>query len=154
VIIDGSGAEKLVGMGDMLVVTAKEPRAQRIQGSWVRESEVHAVVDWVKSQREVEYKDKEVLEAAAAAAAVRAEEEDDEDAALVRQAMELIVRSQLGSTSMLQRKLRIGFARAGRVMDILEIRGIVGPSEGSKAREVLITVEELEDMMQSESASV
>jgi S-DNA-T family DNA segregation ATPase FtsK/SpoIIIE len=154
VIIDGSGAEKLVGMGDMLVVTAKEPRAQRIQGSWVRESEVHAVVDWVKSQREAEYKDKEVLEAAAAAAAVRAEEEDDEDAALVRQAMELIVRSQLGSTSMLQRKLRIGFARAGRVMDILEIRGIVGPSEGSKAREVLITVEELEDMMQSESASV
>jgi S-DNA-T family DNA segregation ATPase FtsK/SpoIIIE len=141
-------------MGDMLVVTAKEPRAQRIQGSWVRESEVHAVVDWVKSQREAEYKDKEVLEAAAAAAAVRAEEEDDEDAALVRQAMELIVRSQLGSTSMLQRKLRIGFARAGRVMDILEIRGIVGPSEGSKAREVLITVEELEDMMQSESASV
>ncbi|HEY5890803.1 MAG TPA: DNA translocase FtsK, partial [Acidimicrobiia bacterium] len=154
VIIDGSGAEKLVGMGDMLVVTAKEPRAQRIQGSWVRESEVHAVVDWVKSQREAEYKDKEVLEAATAAAAVRAEEEDDEDAVLVRQAMELVVRSQLGSTSMLQRKLRIGFARAGRVMDILEIRGVVGPSEGSKAREVLITVDELEDMLVAESTSV
>ncbi len=154
VIIDGSGAEKLVGMGDMLVVTAKEPRAQRIQGSWVRESEVHAVVEWVKTQREAVYQDKEVLEAAAAAAAVRAEEEDDEDAALVRQALELIVRSGLGSTSMLQRKLRIGFARAGRIMDILEIRGVVGPSEGSKAREVLITVDELEEMMVGASPSV
>jgi DNA segregation ATPase FtsK/SpoIIIE, S-DNA-T family len=154
VIIDGSGAEKLVGMGDMLVVTAKEPRAQRIQGSWVRESEVHAVVDWVKAQREAQYQDKEVLEAVAAAAAVKAEEEDDEEAVLVRQAMELVVRSQLGSTSMLQRKLRIGFARAGRVMDILEMRGVVGPSEGSKAREVLITVDELEEMLVAESASV
>ncbi len=154
VILDGSGAEKLVGMGDMLVVTAKEPRPQRIQGSWVREAEIHAVVDWVKQQREAQYRDKEVLEAVAAAAAVKAEEEDDEDAALVRQAIELVVRSQLGSTSMLQRKLRIGFARAGRVMDILEIRGIVGPSQGSKAREVIMTVEELEEMLTAESTSV
>ncbi len=154
VILDGSGAEKLVGMGDMLVVTAKEPRPQRIQGSWVRESEIHAVVDWVKDQKEAEYRDKEVLEAAAAAAAIKAEEDDDEDAVLVRQASELVVRSQLGSTSMLQRKLRIGFARAGRVMDILEMRGIVGPSHGSKAREVLLTVEELEEMLQQESVPV
>ncbi|HSM43891.1 MAG TPA: DNA translocase FtsK, partial [Acidimicrobiia bacterium] len=154
VIIDGAGAEKLVGMGDMLVVTAKEPRPQRIQGAWVRETEVHAVVDWVKKQREAQYQDKQVLEAVAAAAAASADEEDDEDAELIRQAMELVVRSELGSTSMLQRKLRIGFARAGRVMDSLERMGVVGPSVGSKARDVLMTVEELEEMHQGESAGV
>jgi S-DNA-T family DNA segregation ATPase FtsK/SpoIIIE len=155
VIIDGSGAEKLVGMGDMLVVTAKEPRPQRIQGAWVRESEIQGVVEWVKKQREARYQDKEVLEAVAAAAAAAQElEEDDQDAALVRQAIDLVVRSQLGSTSMLQRKLRIGFARAGRVMDALELKGIVGPSQGSKAREVLMTVEELEEMLAAQSAGV
>jgi DNA segregation ATPase FtsK/SpoIIIE, S-DNA-T family len=154
VIIDGAGAEKLVGMGDMLVVTAKEPRPQRIQGAWVRETEVHAVVDWVKKQREARYQDQQVVEAAAAAAAAQAEEEDDEDAELIRQAMELVVRSELGSTSMLQRKLRIGFARAGRVMDALERMGVVGPSVGSKARDVLMTVEELEEVLEAESAGV
>ncbi|MFP4553017.1 MAG: DNA translocase FtsK 4TM domain-containing protein [Actinomycetota bacterium] len=153
VIIDGAGAEKLVGMGDMLVVTAKEPRPQRIQGAWVRETEVHEVVDWVKKQREAQYQDKQVLEAAAAAAA-QTSEEDDEDAELIRQAMELVVRSELGSTSMLQRKLRIGFARAGRVMDALERKGVVGPSVGSKARDVLMTVEELEEVLEAESAGV
>jgi DNA segregation ATPase FtsK/SpoIIIE, S-DNA-T family len=142
VILDSAGAEKLVGMGDMLVITAKEPRPARIQGSWVREEEIHAVVDWVKAQMEARYKDQEVLEASAAASTAAAEEIDDEEEAMVRQAMEVIVRSQLGSTSMLQRKLRIGFARAGRVMDILEQRGVVGPSVGSKAREVLMTEEE------------
>jgi S-DNA-T family DNA segregation ATPase FtsK/SpoIIIE len=155
VIIDGAGAEKLVGMGDMLVVTATEPRPQRIQGAFVRESEVHSVVDWVKKQREAHYQDKEVLEVAAAAAAAKAaQEEDDDDAELIREAMELVVRSQLGSTSMLQRKLRIGFARAGRVMDSLERMGVVGPSLGSKARDVLMTEEELEQVLASESASV
>ncbi len=152
VIIDGAGAEKLVGMGDMLVVTAKEPRPQRIQGAWVREDEIQAVVAWVKAQREAQYRDKEVLEAAAAAAAAKADELEDEDAALVRQAMELVVRSQLGSTSMLQRKLRIGFARAGRIMDILEQRGVVGPSEGSKARAVLMTEDELDEVLAREGA--
>ncbi len=154
VIIDGAGAEKLVGMGDMLVVTAMEPRPQRIQGSWVRESEIHGVVDWVKKQREARYEDKAVLETVAAAAKARAEEEDDEDAELIRQAMDLVVRSQLGSTSMLQRKLRIGFARAGRVMDTLEMKGVVGPSVGSKARDVLMTVDELEELLGAETASV
>ncbi len=154
VIIDGSGAEKLVGMGDMLVVTALEPRAQRIQGAWVRESEIHAVVDWVKKQRETRYEDKAVLESTAAVAATRAEEVDDDDAELIRQAMDLVVRSQLGSTSMLQRKLRIGFARAGRVMDTLESQGIVGPSVGSKARDVLITLDELEEILEGESTPV
>ena len=154
VIIDGSGAEKLVGMGDMLVVTALEPRPQRIQGAWVRESEIRSIVGWVKKQREVQYQDKAVLEVAAAAAAAQADEENDDDAELIRQATDLVVRSQLGSTSMLQRKLRIGFARAGRVMDALERKGVVGPSLGSKARDVLMTVEELEEMLRSERTSV
>jgi S-DNA-T family DNA segregation ATPase FtsK/SpoIIIE len=142
VIIDTVGAEKLVGMGDMLVVTAREPRPQRIQGAWVEESEVHAVVDWVKAQQEAEYR--EVAEAIAAGRKQAVEEDDGEDPELVQAAMELVVRSQLGSTSMLQRKLRVGFARAGRLMDILENKGVVGPSEGSKAREVLLTVDDLE----------
>ena len=146
VIIDSVGADKLVGMGDMLLVTAREPRPQRVQGAWVGEDEVRAVVKWSAEQREADYKkiSEEVTAAKEEAAAAAAEEIDDEEAALVKQATELVVRSQLGSTSMLQRKLRIGFARAGRVMDILEQQGVVGPSEGSKAREVLMTAEDLE----------
>lgn len=143
VIIDVVGAEKLVGVGDMLVITAREPRPQRVQGAWVSEGEVAAVVDWVRDQKKVEYRkiDEEVRESKRREVT---DEDEGEDADLIRQASELVVRSQLGSTSMLQRKLRIGFARAGRIMDILETRGIVGPSEGSKAREVLVTMEELE----------
>jgi S-DNA-T family DNA segregation ATPase FtsK/SpoIIIE len=143
VIIDSAGAEKLIGMGDMLVVTAKEPRPRRIQGCWVEEDEIHAVVDWVKAQKEAQYHDTVIEQAAEAARTAAAAEEDDEDEVLVRQAIELVVTSQLGSTSMLQRKLRIGFARAGRVMDILETRGVVGPSLGSKARDVLWTTDDL-----------
>ncbi len=146
VILDSSGAEKLVGLGDMLVVTARDPKPERIQGAFVTESEIHEVVDWVRQQGDTQYRDEEVFEVAQAAAAVE-DEFDGEDPELMRQAIDLIVRSQLGSTSMLQRKLRIGFARAGRVMDILEIKGVVGPSEGSKAREVLMTVEELDQML-------
>lgn len=146
VILDTGGAEKLIGMGDMLVVTATEPRAQRIQGAWVSEEEIHAVVDWVKNQRKASYRD-EVIEAASQQRA-QAHDDEGDDAELVRQAMELVVRSQLGSTSMLQRKLRIGFARAGRIMDILERKGVVGPSEGSKARAVLMSVEEFEAMQE------
>ena len=146
VIIDQAGAEKLVGLGDMLVVTAREPKPERIQGAWVSEAEVHRVVEFVKAQQEARYRDSEVFEVAK-----QREATDDlyegEDPDIVRQAIELIVRSQLGSTSMLQRKLRIGFARAGRVMDILENRGIVGPSEGSKPRTVLVTEEELSGVM-------
>ncbi len=143
VIIDTIGAEKLIGMGDMLVVTAREPRPQRVQGAWVDESEIHTVVDWVKQQQAAEYR--EVAESIAAERKQSAEDDEGEDPDLIRQATELVVRSQLGSTSMLQRKLRVGFARAGRLMDILENRGVVGPSEGSKAREVLLTVDDLED---------
>jgi S-DNA-T family DNA segregation ATPase FtsK/SpoIIIE len=153
VVIDGGGAEKLVGMGDMLVITATEPRPARYQGAWVSEEEIHAVVDWVKRQKEAEYQDHVVESLAMEAAQAASDLVDDEEEIIVRQALDLIVRSQLGSTSMLQRKLRIGFARAGRVMDILEGRGVVGPSEGSKAREVLMTLEELEDMHSRSSGS-
>jgi len=146
VIIDSAGAEKLVGLGDMLVVTARDPKPERIQGAFVTEKEIHTVVDWVREQQQARYRDADVFEVAQKAQAVE-EEFDGEDPEIMRQAIELVVRSQLGSTSMLQRKLRIGFARAGRVMDILEQRGIVGPSEGSKARTVLITEDELGDVL-------
>jgi S-DNA-T family DNA segregation ATPase FtsK/SpoIIIE len=154
VIIDVAGAEKLVGMGDMLVITAAEPRPIRFQGAWISEEEIQAVVEWVKGQQEADYRDHVIENLAAEAARAAADEEDEEEEALVRQAMELVVRSQLGSTSMLQRKLRIGFARAGRVMDILENRGVVGPSEGSKAREVLMSIEELEGTLAGDPAGV
>ncbi len=142
VILDSIGAEKLVGMGDMLVVTARDPRPNRIQGAWVTEAEIASVVDWVKKQKSAQYQDKAV-EASTQAQAVKEAEEDDADFEIINQAIDLVVRSGLGSTSMLQRKLRIGFARAGRVMDSLESRGIVGPSQGSKAREVLWTEDDL-----------
>ena len=142
VIIDTVGADKLVGMGDMLVVTAREPRAKRVQGAWVSEGEVSAVVDWVKAQKAADYR--RIAEEVAVKGKAAVGDDDGKDADLVRRATDLVVRSQLGSTSMLQRKLRVGFARAGRIMDILEQKGIVGPSEGSKARQVLITIEELE----------
>jgi S-DNA-T family DNA segregation ATPase FtsK/SpoIIIE len=147
VILDTIGAEKLVGLGDMIMVTARDPKPERIQGAWVSEEEIHAIVDWVKAQRQARY-EQSVFEASAAEKK-EMDEFDGEDPDIVIQAIELVVRSQLGSTSMLQRKLRIGFARAGRVMDILEQRGIVGPSEGSKAREVLITEEELDELVGS-----
>jgi S-DNA-T family DNA segregation ATPase FtsK/SpoIIIE len=146
VIIDSVGAEKLVGLGDMLVVTARDPKPERIQGAFVAENEIHAVVDWTREQRAAQYRDQEVFEVAQKAASSE-DEFDGEDPEIMREAIELVVQSQLGSTSMLQRKLRIGFARAGRVMDIMERRGIVGPSEGSKAREVLVSREELDEVL-------
>jgi len=142
VILDQSGAEKLIGLGDMLVVTASNPRIERIQGAWVNEKEVQDVVSWVKEQKEAEYNPAVTEEQKQSSTS--SNEDFGEDDELIRTAKELVIRSQMGSTSMLQRKLRVGFARAGRLMDILEAQGIVGPSEGSKAREVLITVEEFE----------
>ena len=142
VILDQSGAEKLIGLGDMLVVTASNPRLERIQGAWVTEGEIKDVVSWVKEQREAVYNPAVTEEQKASSTS--STEDFGEDEELLTTAKELVIRSQLGSTSMLQRKLRVGFARAGRLMDILEAQGIVGPSEGSKAREVLITVEEFE----------
>ncbi|HEY5579196.1 MAG TPA: DNA translocase FtsK 4TM domain-containing protein, partial [Acidimicrobiia bacterium] len=145
VILDQGGAEKLVGMGDLLMITATSSKPERIQGAWVDETEIRGVVEWVKAQQEARYQD-EVIEQSAAAARRAGEDEEGEDSDLIRQAIQLVVRSQLGSTSMLQRRLRVGFARAGRLMDILEIKGIVGPSEGSKARAVLMTPDELDEL--------
>jgi S-DNA-T family DNA segregation ATPase FtsK/SpoIIIE len=151
VILDQAGAEKLLGRGDMLLLGPSSSVAQRVQGAWVTEAEVRNVVAaWRRQSPEISYDDAAVQgtdDAAASAGATGGAAGgggDDDDEELVRQAMELIVRSQLGSTSMLQRKLRVGFARAGRLMDLLEQRGVVGPSEGSKARAVLMTPEELD----------
>ena len=142
VILDQSGAEKLIGLGDMLVVTASNPRLERIQGAWVTEKEIQDVVTWAKDQKDADYNPAVIEEQKKTTTLGGEDFGEDED--LILAAKDLVVRSQMGSTSMLQRKLRVGFARAGRLMDILEAQAIVGPSEGSKARQVLITVEEYE----------
>jgi S-DNA-T family DNA segregation ATPase FtsK/SpoIIIE len=150
VILDQPGAEKLVGKGDMLLLPGSSNVAQRIQGCFVSEDEVRKVVaHWRRQAPEVTYVsgvegDDNEGSGGGMFGGSSGGGDDDEDEALMRQAIELVVRSQLGSTSMLQRKLKVGFARAGRIMDLLEQRGIVGPSEGSKARAVLMTVEEFE----------
>jgi S-DNA-T family DNA segregation ATPase FtsK/SpoIIIE len=144
VILDQPGAEKLIGKGDMLLLTASSSRAQRIQGSWVDEDCVRKVVaNWRRQVLTPNYV--EGLQGEDKGGATGGALDDDGDD-LLDEAMDLVVRSGLGSTSMLQRKLRVGFARAGRLMDLLEQRGVVGPSEGSKARAVLMTVEELETL--------
>jgi DNA segregation ATPase FtsK/SpoIIIE, S-DNA-T family len=146
VILDTPGAEKLIGKGDMLLLTASSSRPNRIQGAWVEEADVHKVVaHWRRQTKELHYV--EAIQGDGpdgAGGAGGGDPEDSDD--LLDEAMELVVRSGLGSTSMLQRKLRVGFSRAGRLMDLLERRGVVGPSEGSKARAVLMTVEELEGL--------
>ena len=147
VLLDQGGAEKLLGRGDMLLLGPSSSIAQRIQGAWVTEDEVRAVVAfWRQQSSEITYDEtvqgsEDSSTGSGAGAMVGGDDSDDD---LLVQAMELVVRSQLGSTSMLQRKLRVGFARAGRLMDLLEQRGVVGPSEGSKARVVLMTPEELD----------
>ncbi len=150
VILDQAGAERLVGKGDMLFLGPASSSPHRIQGSWVTEQEVRTIAaHWKRQAPQVTYVEEVQGESSTDAAAVlpgggTGDEDDDE---LALQAMELIVRSQLGSTSMLQRKLKVGFARAGRLMDILEQRGVVGPSIGSKARDVLMTEAELDDLL-------
>jgi len=149
VILDQAGAERLIGAGDMLLLGPASSAPHRIQGSWVTEEEIRRVVaHWRRQAPEVVYDSRvqgtDDMTASSASGDGGGGDDDDE---LVRQAMELVVRSQLGSTSMLQRKLRIGFARAGRVMDLLEQRGVVGPSSGSKARDVLMTPEELDEAL-------
>ena len=150
VILDQIGAEKLVGKGDMLLLPGNSSVAQRIQGCWVDEEEVRKVVAfWRQQAPSVQYvSGVEGEEAPSGGGGGQSITDgvgnDDSDEALLKRAMELVVRSQMGSTSMLQRKLGVGFARAGRLMDLLEQNGIVGPSIGSKAREVLMTIEEFE----------
>jgi S-DNA-T family DNA segregation ATPase FtsK/SpoIIIE len=142
VILDQPGAERLIGQGDMLLLTASSNIPRRLQGPWVAEEEVRQVVAfWRRQGRTTE--PVVGIEAVDEGPALGAGPDGDDDE-LLEAAMELVVRSQLGSTSMLQRKLRVGFARAGRLMDLLERRGVVGPSEGSKARAVLMTPEELD----------
>ncbi|HMS90210.1 MAG TPA: DNA translocase FtsK, partial [Acidimicrobiales bacterium] len=152
VILDQTGAERLLGKGDMLLLGPSSSVAQRVQGSWVTEDEVRAIAAfWKRQATELDYADEvqggdddgssgSAFSPGGAAGGSGGDDDDD----LLAQATELVVRSQLGSTSMLQRKLRVGFARAGRIMDLLEQRGVVGPSTGSKARDVLMSPEELD----------
>ena len=144
VILDQGGAERLVGQGDMLLLGPSSSAPRRVQGAWVSEAEVQKVAGaWRRQSKGNDYItgiSSEDLTAPSSSSSMSSDSDDDE---LLQEAMEIVVSTGLGSTSMLQRKLRVGFARAGRLMDLLEQRGIVGPSEGSKAREVYMTPEEL-----------
>lgn len=151
VVLDQGGAERLIGKGDMLLLEGGSSVPRRLQGAWVTEDEVRKVAGaWKRQAPEVTF-DESVQgsgeDSSAGGSGGGGDDGDSDD--MLNQAMELVVRSQLGSTSMLQRKLRVGFARAGRLMDLLEQRGVVGPSEGSKARAVLMTVEELEEQAEA-----
>ena len=150
-ILDSAGAEKLLGRGDMLFSPVGSTKPNRIQGCFVSDEEVEAVVDYIKGDRTADYDDNVMVEIERQAAVEKKqktgliEDGPDEDP-MLKEAIQIIVENGMASTSFLQRKLKLGYARAGRIIDEMEQRGIVGPYEGSKPRKVLITKEQLMEM--------